>query len=142
MTRARLSLPRSRASRALILMRQPAGEDGLSATHRHTLICTAGTSLFANLGRPATDDDAVRAALVKARDRAGWDEAAALLHRILKPTDRLCGAEINSVSDLLANGMVEKGRLHLLVSDTPDGQKIGAVLGRVLSVRRLAHRCP
>ena len=100
----------------------------MTATHRHTLICTAGTSLFANLGRPATDDDHPgRTALVKANGRASWDEVAALLHRI-DPNERLCGAEINSVSDLLANGMVAKGRLHLLVSDTSDGQNIGAVL--------------
>ena len=62
------------------------------------------------------------AALVEAHDHASWNEAAALLHRI-EPTERLCGAEINSVSDLLANGLVEKGRLHLLASVMKSGKR-------------------
>ena len=91
---------------------------------RHTLICTVGTSLFANLKH---DDAEPNPAMAEAYARRRWKDVAARL-RGIEPTARLCGAEINSVSDLLTHSYVEKGRLHLLVSETSDGENIGAVL--------------
>ena len=74
----------------------------------HTLLCTVGTSLFyPNLSTLACESqtDPVRAALAQAYASQDWSEVAAQLHQ-LSPTERLCGAEINSVADLLSHGHV------------------------------------
>ena len=96
----------------------------------HTLLCTVGTSLFyPNLSalKRASQTDPTRAALAQAYAEQDWPGVAAQL-RHLPPAARLCGAEINSVADLLTHGHVEKGRLHLLFSDTADGERIATVL--------------
>ena len=94
---------------------------------RHTLICTVGTSLFGNLQRLQPGDAGFRI-LVQAYEERRWADLAGELHKI-EPTERLCGAEINSVADLLKHSHMETGgRLHLLVSETSDGKDIGAVL--------------
>ena len=95
----------------------------------HTLLCTVGTSLFyPNLSslthKPQTD---TRAALAQAYTERDWPKVAAQL-QCLPSSERLCGAEINSVADLLTHGYVERGLLHLLFSDTDDGDHIAAVL--------------
>ena len=56
-----------------------------------------------------------------------WPKVAARLHD-RTPTERLCGAEINSVTELLTDGFIEKLHLHLLFSDTDDGRAIAQVL--------------
>ena len=116
----------------------------------HTLLCTIGTSLFyPNLfNLKDTNPDPTLAALAQAFERAlkrfkkacekdpalaqadslkDWQEVAELLHK-RKPTDRLCGAEINSVTDLLKQEFIEQVHLHLLHSDTHDGKAIAEVL--------------
>ena len=101
----------------------------------HTLLCTVGTSLFyPNLSGLTREPqaDPVRAALAQAYADQDWPEVAAQLHR-LSPAERLCGAEVNSVADLLKQGYVETGRLHLLYSDTEDGERIAAVLDAYFS---------
>ena len=101
----------------------------------HTLLCTVGTSLFyPNLSGLTREPqaDPVRTALARAYGRQDWSEVAAQLHQ-LSPADRLCGAEVNSVADLLKQGYVETGRLHLLYSDTEDGDRIAAVLAAYFS---------
>ena len=98
----------------------------MSASPRHTLICTIGTSLYNNLVR-MPDDDKARIGLQQAYAHEDWPQVATQLRK-LAPTERICGAEINSVADLLTHSEVEKGRLHLLRSDTPDGEAIAAVL--------------
>ena len=96
----------------------------------NTLICTVGTSLIypnlSNLDKEAQDDP-VKSALSEAYSRRDWREVATQL-RQRQPTERLCGAEINSVSDLLTHGEVEKLNLHLLHSDTDDGRAISEIL--------------
>ena len=94
---------------------------------RHTLICTVGTSLFTNLGRLRHDDPESNPALVQAYAGRRWKDVAAQLRQI-EATERVCGAEINSVAELLAHFHVERGHLHLLVSETEDGESIGATL--------------
>ena len=96
---------------------------------RHTLLCTIGTSLFyPNLSTLGDDDPKpTRATLAQAYAIKDWQQVAELLHD-LDPTERLCGAEINSVADLLNDNCVDKGNLHLLFSDTEDGKNIAAVL--------------
>ncbi len=98
-------------------------------TKPHTLLCTIGTSLFyPNLSTlKDVDPDPILAGLAQAYVLKDWQKAAKLLHE-LKPTDRLCGAEINSVTDLLKQGFIEQVHLHLLHSDTDDGQAIAEIL--------------
>ena len=92
---------------------------------RSTLICTVGTSLFGNLKR--LDPHGAHRALLEEHRRSDWTRVASLLAGI-DPADRLCGAEINSVNDLVSKALVARGRLHLLASDTPEGNDVGAVL--------------
>lgn len=97
---------------------------------KHTLICTIGTSLFyPNLDQLSdAEPDPTLAALAHAYGTKDWQQVAELLHT-LNPTERRCGAEINSVADLLNGDYdVDKGNLHLLFSDTEDGKNIAAVL--------------
>ena len=96
---------------------------------RRTLICTIGTSLFSSSLSKLRDDksDSTFAALAEAYTANNWQMVAERL-RDLDPTDRRCGAEINSVADLLTGGYLERGRLHLLFSDTVDGENIASVL--------------
>ena len=96
---------------------------------RNTLLCTVGTSLFyPNLSKLSDTDPAPPlAALAQAYARKDWQKVAELLHE-LKPTERRCGAEINSVADLLTHEYVNKDSLHLLFSDTEDGENIAVVL--------------
>lgn len=94
----------------------------------HTLICTVGTSLLGNLKRlQEGGTDHVRAAMRESHRRGDWPELARSLTNV-DPGDRMCGAEINSVADLLNHGYVTRGQLHLLVSDTIDGGAMGAIL--------------
>ena len=86
---------------------------------RHTLLCTIGTSLFYPNLSTLKDDNSnpTLATLAQAYAREDWEQVAELLHE-LNPTERLCGAGINSVADLLNDNYVDKGSLHLLFSDT------------------------
>ena len=91
----------------------------------NTLLCTIGTSLFyPNLSNL---DQNVHADLAQAYREKDWRKVAEQLRQIT-PANRLCGAEINSVTDLLREGAIEKVRLHLLYSDTDDGKAIAEIL--------------
>ena len=96
----------------------------------HTLLCTIGTSLlYPNLSNLIKEKqtDPIRSALAQAYSKENWSEVANQLRKI-NPTERLCGAEINSVTDLLAQELIEKGYLHLFHSDTDDGKAIAEIL--------------
>ncbi len=71
-----------------------------------TLLCTVGTSLFypnlASLAREPQSGPAL-AVLARAYTEKNWCEVAAGLHH-MTPTERLFGAEINSVAALLTDG--------------------------------------
>lgn len=49
--------------------------------------------------------------------------------RKINSTERLCGAEINSVTDLLTQQVIERGFLHLFHSEADDGKAIAQILG-------------
>jgi putative CRISPR-associated protein (TIGR02619 family) len=111
-----------------------------------TLLCTVGTSLFvpnlANLAReaegqppPAGDPRGALAAAYRARDWPGVAEALAAFD----PSERLLGAEVNSVHDLVARSFAAPDAdLVLLHSATDDGRAIAAILARYF--RRRGHR--
>ena len=105
----------------------------------HTVICTVGTSLFRpNLaGLRADDPEPNRQALARAYAAGNWEAVAAGLvtHG---PTDRLCGAEINSLASLVAKGYAAAdANLVFCHSDTADGQAIGRILE--VYFRRAGH---
>jgi putative CRISPR-associated protein (TIGR02619 family) len=88
---------------------------------RNTLICTVGTSLFNNLSR--SDES-----LQKPFKDKNWNQLAIELLQ-LPNTDRVCGAEINSITSICKKNLIsEKIRLIFLVSDTEDGKEIGSLL--------------
>ncbi len=96
----------------------------------HTLLCTIGTSLFyPNLSNLLKEEqtDPRRAALARAYSQKDWQAVALQLHEV-DPTNRLCGAEINSVTDLIEHNHIEIGYLHLFHSDTDTGKSIAEIL--------------
>jgi len=113
---------------------------------RPILLCTVGTSLFfpnlAGLRRTMKDDEtkpddkkllkpAVRAVapeLANAYDAKDWPTVARLLAQ-LPTTERLCGAEVNSIASLVANDYAPPDAgVFFFHSDTDDGRAIAAVL--------------
>ena len=85
-----------------------------------TVICTVGTSLFKpNLAGLKTDDpDPTRKALAAAFAAGDWAAVAAGLLK-LEPTERLCGAEINSLASLVGKGMPPPTRTSSSATPTP-----------------------
>ncbi len=87
---------------------------------RRVLICTVGTSLKGNL---------------TAKHGHAFEPGNQNIKEIvlelsgMDPGDRLNGAEINSISSIIDKGLLDsRDHLYFLVSDTEDGQKIGAIL--------------
>ncbi|MCT7957937.1 putative CRISPR-associated protein [Laspinema palackyanum] len=88
---------------------------------RNTLICTVGTSLFNNLKYA---DDSIK----QVWESKNWNQLSLLLLERAN-TERLCGAEINSITSICAKGFLNNRlRLIFLVSDTEDGKATGELL--------------
>lgn len=98
---------------------------------RNTLICTVGTSLFeGNLSRlSATTPNAPTnwADIRKAYDEQNWKALASEMLKI-SPTERLCGAEINTIEEAQRKNWLSLENLIFLVSDTPNGKNTGEFL--------------
>lgn len=83
---------------------------------RDIIICTVGISVVENLRG------------------LGWSlsntiQVAKRLHDEIDPTDKRCGAEINSTRSIIQKRIIETARsLHLCISDTADGDKAGDIL--------------
>lgn len=87
--------------------------------HHDILICTVGTSLLGHT------KDMPREVKALARILAGKE-----------PSDRQCGAEINSITNILQKDYLQdRSKLFLLVSDTEDGKFLGQVLGHYYQER-------
>ena len=102
----------------------------MSKRQPNALLCTIGTSLlYPNLSNLIKEKqtDPVRTALAQAYSDKNWSEVATQLRQI-DPTDRLCGAEINSVTDLITQRIIERGYLHLFHSETDEGKAIAQIL--------------
>jgi len=88
---------------------------------RNTLICTVGTSLLNNLKY-------AQEPIKEVFESKNWHQLALLLLDKAN-TDRLCGAEINSITSICnKNLLAQRIRLILLVSDTDDGKNTGDLL--------------
>ncbi|NBD31911.1 MAG: putative CRISPR-associated protein [Cyanobacteria bacterium] len=88
---------------------------------QNTLICTVGTSLLNNLKR---SEETIQTAL----SQQNWQQIALYLNQ-QHNTDRVCGAEINSITRICEKQLLNRQeRLILLVSETEDGQATGQLL--------------
>lgn len=98
---------------------------------RDCILCTVGTSLLGNLSKVASDttlDPGHRDRLSSAYQSRAWSRLARVLAE-LDPTERVCGAEINSIAAYLAGqGLKEPRKLVFFVSDTEEGQIAGEIL--------------
>ena len=90
-------------------------------TPKSTLICTVGTSLLGNLSRSEGEFKQY----LKAEN---WQKLIGLLVE-QNNSDRICGAEINSITSICNQQLIEyKHNLIFLVSDTDEGKKTGQLL--------------
>ena len=103
-------------------------------TRPSILICTVGTSLFRpnlegikrDLAEAKIRDDL--RPLAEAYQQHDWPAVARELAR-LPPSERLCGAEINSIASMINKEYVPADcGLFFLHSDTDDGRSIAAIL--------------
>ncbi len=89
---------------------------------RDIIITTVGTSLLGNLRRSEDGD------WQKLLDQ-GNAKGLAVRMAALDPTDKILGAEVNSLASLVQrDGGRPPARLKLLVSDTGDGRLTGSIL--------------
>lgn len=105
---------------------------------RNTLICTVGTSLFeSNLKRLSEEIAGLPENWREIKtqfDNQNWDKLAKELLKV-KPNDRICGAEINTIEESKKKKWLELRNLVLLVSDTEAGKNTGYVLKRYFEGR-------
>jgi CRISPR/Cas system-associated protein Csm6 len=98
---------------------------------RDTLLCTVGTSLFdVNISRlSATTSNAPEnwASIKEAYDKKNWDKLADELLK-LKPSSRLCGAEINTIEEIIKKKWISLENIVFFVSDTATGRDTGQFL--------------
>lgn len=106
------------------------------------LICTLGTSLFYPnmtklVEREASGGGLAPELVLLARFflEKDWDSLASEMVRI-NPTERVLGAEVNSVNSLLEKGLLEENAgLSLVYSDTADGRNIMSVLSEYFPLK-------
>jgi hypothetical protein len=89
---------------------------------KNVLISTVVTSLKGNLLR--ANDEKISGFMAKKNVKA-----LSLALAALEPEDRMCGAEINSITSIVKNGLLDECEcLYLLVSETVDGILSGDIL--------------
>jgi putative CRISPR-associated protein (TIGR02619 family) len=98
---------------------------------RSCLISTVGTSLITNISGQYRDGNGVspekHEALKRFIGEKNWGQLARELADV-EPTARICGAEINSVAEIVKRQRIDLRHIHLLVSDTEDGRNVGKLL--------------
>jgi len=83
------------------------------------VLCTVGTSLLSNIGRESDPQ------LKEAYEKKDSKKLAVALNEY-DQSERLCGAEINSIASMVDKGYVtEDCSIHFLVSNTDDGIFLG-----------------
>lgn len=91
---------------------------------RNTLICTVGISLFNNLKNAKDTEEAIKQSF----EAKNWNQLCLLLVQ-RSSLDRICGAEINSITSICQKGLLDNHiRLIFLVSDTEEGKETGKIL--------------
>ncbi|MDY0133363.1 MAG: putative CRISPR-associated protein [Desulforegulaceae bacterium] len=101
------------------------------------LLSTTGTSLFKSNLEPLakgtkttelSNEKEITAAFVS----NNFKKLASELLK-LEGTDRICGAEINTITEIINSKIIEPEHLVFLVSDTDDGKNTGIVLSEYFS---------
>lgn len=96
-----------------------------------TLLSTVGTSLLKSniepLGRVASRTE-MQEQLWQALQNGRWTALASLLLQNIAASERLCGAEINCLFQLVHVKGLPIERVFFLVSDTDDGKATGEIL--------------
>ena len=105
---------------------------------RQTLICTVGTSLFeSNLSRlseNSADKPSNWREIKHAFCSKQWNSLARELLKV-DPTNRICGAEINTVEEARKKVLTTVESIFFLVSDTAHGRHTGMLLQEYFSLR-------
>ncbi|MBI4853199.1 MAG: putative CRISPR-associated protein [Acidobacteria bacterium] len=105
---------------------------------RNTLICTVGTSLFEsnlrNLSAKTPNAPSNWEEIKSAYDSENWKKLAVEINKV-PPTERVCGAEINTVEETKRKNWLGLENLIFLVSDTPNGKNTGIFLKEYFSRR-------
>lgn len=105
---------------------------------RNTLICTVGTSLFESNLKRLSESSPERPenwqAIKTQFDNGNWNELAKELLKV-NPSNRTCGAEINTIEEVKKKKWLELENLILLVSDTEAGKNTGYVLKKYFEGR-------
>ncbi|MBO9309041.1 MAG: putative CRISPR-associated protein [Chloroflexi bacterium] len=100
---------------------------------RNCLISTVGTSIITNIsGQYRGEKDSgvsqeMHEKLKRFLNERNWGQLARVLASV-EPTARICGAEINSVAEIVRRQRIDLRHIHLLVSDTDEGQNVGKLL--------------
>ncbi len=106
---------------------------------RTTLICTVGTSLFeGNLARLSKDSFKVPPnwpKIKEAFEKKNWELLAKEFLEI-SPTERICGAEINTIEEAKSKNWLSLENLFFLVSDTDNGRNTGKFLQKYYELRK------
>jgi putative CRISPR-associated protein (TIGR02619 family) len=104
---------------------------------RNRLISTVGTSLLSNI-RNLRGEEAERYAELKRHvDDKNWGQVNKELLKI-EPSERICGAEINSIADAVKRGkLAQLEFIEFLVSDTEDGRIMGSLLENYFTERAI-----
>lgn len=112
---------------------------------RNTLICTVGTSLFEGNLKKLSEGNLYFPenwqSIKSEFDKQNWDGLAKELLKV-EPSERICGAEINTIEEIKKKKWIELKNIILLVSDTELGKNTGIVLKKYLESRedlRLKH---
>ena len=98
-------------------------------SERWVLLCTVGTSLKGTLEQWYVREEGEQQGIADFTEE-DWSKAANYIGE-LDPSRRDCGAEINSIHNLIeARNMVSTPDIHLFHSDTDDGRNIACLLQR------------
>lgn len=106
---------------------------------RDTLICTVGTSLLrgniSGLSENTKNKPDNWEAISKAFNESKFKQIAVELLK-LKPSERVCGAEINTIEEVRKKKWLDLSNLFFLVSDTDDGKNTGKIFEEYFSGRK------
>ena len=98
---------------------------------RNHLISTVGTSLLNNIRAPFSSGGGIseqdHSELQALLQRGAWSQVATKLTQF-DPMVRICGAEINSVAEVVKREKLSLEHMHFHVSDTEDGVITGQLL--------------
>ncbi len=104
---------------------------------RNRLISTVGTSLLNNIRNLRGEDAEKYASLKKHADDGNWGQVKVELLKI-DPSERVCGAEINSIADAVKRAkLAQLEFIEFLVSDTEDGRIMGNLLENYFTERAI-----